>query len=49
MKTKTIVFVLLLIGFALICLSIALAAAETASKDIIGGADIHTFLFVLCP
>ena len=34
------------IGVLLLCLSVILAIIETVNKDIIGGADFSTFLFV---
>ena len=46
MNRKHISVILLVIGSILICLSIILAIFATDSKDIIGGADISTFVFV---
>jgi hypothetical protein len=46
MRKKRIVAVLLAAGMILPCTSIILAAIATANKNIIGGADLSTFLFV---
>jgi hypothetical protein len=46
MKKKHIVVLLLTIGAVLLCLSIILAIIATDNKNIIGGADFPTFLFV---
>lgn len=46
MKKKHIVVSLLTIGVVLLCLSIVLAMIATGNKNIIGGADLPTFLFV---
>lgn len=46
MKKKPIVIILLAIGIALVCLSLVLAVVTTASKNIIGGADLPTFIYV---
>ena len=46
MKKKHIVLSLLTLGIVLLVVSVALAAMATASKNIIGGADLPTFLFV---
>ena len=37
---------LLVVGILLLCLSVILSVVSTAGKDIIGGADLPTFLFV---
>ena len=42
---KFIVFTIS-IGVLLLCLSVILAIIETVNKNIIGGADISTFIFV---
>ncbi len=47
MKKKHIAFLLLAIGAALILLSIILLIIETGNKDIIGGADLPTSIFVI--
>ena len=46
MRKKIMVTVLLVAGIILLCTSIILAAIATANKNIIGGADLSTFLFV---
>ncbi|MBQ4563246.1 MAG: hypothetical protein IJA58_02055 [Lachnospiraceae bacterium] len=46
MKKKPIVITLLIVGIALVCLSLILAVVATANKDIIGGADWPTFTYV---
>ena len=46
MKKKHVVVSLLTIGVVLLCLSIILAMIATGNKNIIGGADLPTFLFV---
>lgn len=46
MNKKHIAAILLVIGIVLICLSIALAVIATGNKNIIGGADFPTFVFV---
>lgn len=47
MKKKYIAIMLLVIGTILICLSIVLAIIVAMNKDVIGGADLPTVLFVL--
>lgn len=46
MKKKYISIALLVVGIALICLSVVLAVASTSEKNIIGGADWPTFRYV---
>ena len=46
MNKKHIATILLVIGILLLCLSIVLAVIATGNKDIIGGADFPTFVFV---
>lgn len=46
MKKKFIFVSLLTIGVALLCISIVFTIISTGSRNIIGGADLHTFLFV---
>ena len=46
MKKNPIVIALLTAGIVLICLSVVLAVATTANKNIIGGADWPTFTYV---
>ena len=46
MKKKPIVIALFIVGLVFICLSIALAFIATANKNIIGGADWPTFIYV---
>lgn len=46
MKKRHIVLSLMAIGIVLLVASVALAVMATAGKNIIGGADLPTFLFV---
>ena len=46
MKKKCGLVILLSTGIVLLCLSVILAVIATASKEVIGGADFPTFLFV---
>lgn len=46
MIKKHIVVLLLLVGIALLGISVVLAIIATGNKNIIGGADFPTFLFV---
>ncbi len=46
MKKKYGLVTLLWIGIVLLWLSVILAVIATANKDVIGGADLSTFLFV---
>ena len=46
MNKKHIATILLVIGILLLCLSIVLAVIATGNKNIIGGADFPTFVFV---
>lgn len=46
MRKKLFVVSLLTVGVVLLCLSIIFAMIETGNKNIIGGADFPTFLFV---
>jgi len=46
MKKKHLFAIALAIGITLICLSLVLTVIETANKNIIGGTDLPTFLFV---
>lgn len=46
MNRKHIATVLFVMGFVLLCLSIVLAVIATGNKNIIGGADLPTFVFV---
>ena len=46
MKKKHIIFLLLTIGVVLVCISVILAIIATGDKNIIGGSDLPTFLFV---
>ena len=46
MKKKYIVIFLIALGIALLMVSVVLAAMAAAGKNIIGGADLPTFLFV---
>ncbi len=45
MKRKYITIPLLMIGVALLCWSVTLAITATSKMNIIGGADLPTFLF----
>jgi len=47
MKKKALILTLLATGAVLLCVSVVLAAVATASKDIIGGPGLPTFLTVL--
>ena len=47
MKKRAFFIILLFIGIALICVSIVSAIVKTAQTDIIGGADMPTFIFVV--
>ena len=46
MKKKHIVILLLAIGLVLLLTSVILAGIETGNKNIIGGADLPTFVLV---
>ena len=46
MKKKHISAILLIIGIILFFVPIVLAVIETGNKNIIGGADLPTFVFV---
>ena len=46
MKKKHISIILLVIGIVLLCSSIVLAVIATENKNIIGGVDFPTFVFV---
>ena len=46
MNKKHIAAILLVIGIVILCLSIVLAVIATGNKNIIGGADFPTFIFV---
>ena len=46
MNRKHIATVLFVMGFVLLCLSIVFAVIATGNKNIIGGADLPTFVFV---
>ena len=48
MKRKYIAVFLLILGAVIFCLSIILSVISTVDKNIIGGADFTTFLFVFC-
>lgn len=47
MKKKHIVGLLFAVGLALLFIALLMAVIETADKNIIGGADLDTFFFVL--
>ena len=46
MNKKHITTILLVTGILLLCFSIVLAVIATGNKNIIGGADFPTFVFV---
>lgn len=46
MKKKYLVTSLLAVGIVIICLSVILTVIATSNKNIVGGADWHTFYFV---
>ena len=46
MKKNRIVIALFIVGIAFMCLSVVLAVVATANKNIIGGADWPTFVYV---
>lgn len=46
MKNKHITSILMTIGILFLVLGFLLAVVSTSSKNVVGGADIHTFLFV---
>ena len=46
MKKKYIVILLLAIGLVLLLTPIILAVMETGNRDIIGGADLPTFVLI---
>ena len=46
MRKKHIVVLLLAVGIVLLGVSVVLAIIATGNKNIIGGADLSTFLFV---
>ena len=46
MKRKFVTSLFLALGIILVCMAVILSIFATSEKDIIGGADFHTF--VLC-
>ena len=46
MKRKIVTNSLLVLGIILVCVAVLLSVITTNEKDIIGGADFHTFVFV---
>ena len=46
MKKNPIIITLFTAGFVLICLAVVLAVIATAGKNVIGGADWPTFIYV---
>lgn len=46
MKKNYIAVSLLAVGVILLCISVFLTIMEAGNRNIIGGADINTFLFV---
>ena len=45
-KNKIVANLLLALGIILVCVAVLLSTITTNEKDIIGGADLHTFVFV---
>ena len=46
MNNKHITLIFLMIGIVLLLSGLILAFVSTIDKNIVGGADIHTFLFI---
>ena len=46
MKRRIITNLFLALGIILVCMAVILSIFSTSEKDIIGGADFHTFVFV---
>ena len=46
MKRKIVANILLVLGIILVCIAVVLSIVATIEKDIISGADFHTFVFV---
>ena len=46
MKRKFVTSLFLALGIILVCMAVILSIFATSEKDIIGGADFHTFVFV---
>ena len=46
MKRKIVTSLFLELGIILVCVAVILSIFATSEKDIIGGADFHTFVFV---
>ena len=46
MKNKIVANIFLTLGIILVCVAIILSVIATNEKNIIGGADFHTFVFV---
>ena len=46
MKRKIVTSLFLVLGIILVCMAVILSIFATSEKDIIGGADFHTFVFV---
>ena len=46
MKRKFVMSLFLALGIILVCVAVILSIFATSEKDIIGGADFHTFVFV---
>ena len=46
MKRKIAANILIALGIILMCVAVALSVVATNEKDIIGGADFHTFAVV---
>lgn len=45
-KNKVVANLLLMLGIILLCVAVVLSVIVTSGKDIIGGVDFHTFVFV---
>ena len=46
MKRRIVTNLFLALGIILICVAVVFSIFATSEKDIIGGADFHTFVFV---
>ena len=46
MKRRIVTSLFLALGIILVCMAVILSIFATSEKDIIGGADFHTFVFV---
>lgn len=46
MKRKFVATLLLVLGIILICVAVVLSVISASDKDVIGGADLYTLVFV---